>query len=101
MDFARPITVDEAGQRIETVLVKDSLLKVWCACIAYVLIPSQYGIRDKSNAMRIPMSIALTEFHVFLLYEDHYDVICLLNEKIVDSEPFQISVCSFLHRIYA
>ena len=110
--MAHPHSLTVAGQVIETVITSDALIKVNKLKFENILFNMlrQYTLRDKSNAMRIPVSIALTvlqswrykniqlimpatqEFHVFLLYEDHYDIICLLNEKIVDTEPFQISV---------
>jgi len=37
---------------------------------------------------RKPIAIAMTEFHIILLYNDQYDVLCLLNQKIVLSENF-------------
>ena len=37
-----------------------------------------------------PIAIAMTEFHILLLYTDSYDVLCLLNQKIVMSENFPV-----------
>ena len=33
-----------------------------------------------------PIAIALTEFHLVMLFRDHYAALCLLNEKIVMTE---------------
>ena len=34
----------------------------------------------------VPIAIALTEFHLIMLFRDHYAALCLLNEKIVMTE---------------
>lgn len=38
-----------------------------------------------------PMSLALTEFHYFLLYKDRIRTVCLLNDEIVQEEFLESS----------
>ena len=42
----------------------------------------------KGDDRRIPVGVVATEFHVIVLYASHYDVLCLLNNKIVMNEGF-------------
>ena len=39
-----------------------------------------------------PVSIALTEFHVIKLFEDRMQVLCTINDKIVQTYNFQPTV---------
>ena len=49
---------------------------------------SRSGAGDKA----VPAtSLVVTEFHVILLYPDHYEVVCLLNDKQVMKERFVIN----------
>lgn len=40
------------------------------------------------DGSRKPIAIAMSEFHVILLHSDGYDVLCLLNQKVVMSDQF-------------
>ena len=53
------------------------------ACRA--LIPA----RRYAKGGELPIAIAMTEFHLIILFRERYSALCLLNEKIVLSENLQ------------
>ena len=65
-------------QPVETVLVGEPQL--W---------PYPKPAND-SMPRATPLAIASTEFHIVLLYENRFDVLCLINQKIVMSEPLPV-----------
>lgn len=46
----------------------------------------------KADSIRKPLSVVVTEFHIVMLYADKYEVLCLLNQKVVMSETLPLKV---------
>eukprot|EP00042_Codosiga_hollandica_P048896 m.557714 g.557714 ORF g.557714 m.557714 type:complete len:991 (+) comp57760_c0_seq1:142-3114(+) len=82
IDLHHLTSIREEGQQLETPMTSEFLFKYSTTT-------------DRKHGPAIPnppMSIAVTEFHVVLLYQDHYEVICTLNDKLVATHPFPTTV---------
>lgn len=44
--------------------------------------------KEDGGGRDVPLALAVTEFHIIMLYANRYDVLCLINKEVVMTENF-------------